>query len=102
MPCVSEALVSGGGVPVWESRRPMFHGLLAAEHWPAGIVADDRAVFVVAETVPPGRDAWVGSTWLDGGPGLCRVRPHGGAGLAVPEVQIPPGGADEDTLFCTS
>jgi len=90
MPCVSEALVSGGGVPVWESRRPMFHGLLSAEHWPAGMVADDRAVFVVAETVPPGRYAWVVSTWLDGGPGLCRVRPHGTAGLAVAEVQIRP------------
>jgi len=90
MPCVSEALVSGGGVPVWESRRPMFHGLLAAEHWPAGMVADDRAVFVVAETVPPGRYAWVVSAWLGGGPGLCRVRPHGAAGLAVAEVQIRP------------
>ena len=90
MPCVAEALVSGGGVPVWERRRPMFHGLLAAEHWPAGMVADDQAVFVVAETVPPGRYAWVVSTWLDGGPGLCRVKPQGAAGLAVAEVQIRP------------
>src|SRR2546425_7240103 len=36
MPCVSEALVSRGGVPVWGSRRPMFHGRLSAGEWPAG------------------------------------------------------------------
>jgi len=90
MPCVAEALVSGGGVPVWESRRPMFHGLLSAEHWAAGMVADDQAVFVVAETVPPGRYAWVVSTWLDEGPGLCRVKPQGAADLAVAEVHVRP------------
>jgi uncharacterized membrane protein len=90
MPCVAEALVSGGGVPVWESRRPMFHGLLPAEHWPAGMVADDQAVFVVTETVPPGRYAWVVSTWLDGGSGLCRVKPQEASSLPVAEVQIRP------------
>ncbi|HZC66980.1 MAG TPA: hypothetical protein VE201_00005, partial [Nitrospirales bacterium] len=89
-PCVAETLVSGGGVAVWESRRPMFHGLLVAEHWPPGMVADDQTVFVVAETVPPGRYAWVVSTWLDRGPGLCRVKPQGAAGLPVAAVEIRP------------
>src|SRR5438309_2807968 len=59
MPCVAEALVSGGGVPVWESRRPMFHTLLPAEHWAPGMVADDSVVFIVPETVSPGQYAWV-------------------------------------------
>jgi hypothetical protein len=90
MPCVAEALVSGGGVPVWESRRPMFHGLLSAEHWPAGMVADDQAVFVVAETVPPGRYDWVVATWLDEGSDLCRVKPQGAARLAIAEVHVRP------------
>ncbi|TLY39724.1 MAG: DUF2079 domain-containing protein, partial [Nitrospirae bacterium] len=90
MPCVAESLVSGDGVTVWESRRPMFHGLLAAEHWPPGMVADDQAVFVVAETVPPGRYAWIVSSWVDGGPGLCRVRPPGTAGLPVAALDIRP------------
>jgi uncharacterized membrane protein len=90
MPCVAEALISGGGDPVWESRRPMFHGLLPAAHWATGMVADDGAVFGVAETVPPGRYAWVVSTWLDEGPDLCRVKPQGAAGLAVTEVSVRP------------
>src|SRR5207249_4377931 len=88
MPCVAEALVSGGGDPVWASTRPMFHSLLPAAHWPAGMVADDQAVFVVNENVPPGGYAWVVSTWLDGGPGLCRVKPQGAASLAVAEVHV--------------
>jgi uncharacterized membrane protein len=90
MPCVAEALVSGGSDPVWESRRPMFHGLLSAEHWAAGMVADDQAVFVVTETVPPGLYAWVVSAWLDGGSGLCRVKPQGATRLAVAEVHVRP------------
>jgi hypothetical protein len=90
IPCVAEALVSAGGASVWESRRPMFHGLLPAEHWPAGMVADDHAVFVVAETVPPGRYAWIVSAWLDGGPGVCRVKPQGAASLPVAEVHVRP------------
>ena len=90
MPCVAEALVSGGGVPVWASTRPMFHALLAAEHWPAGMVADDAAVFVISETVPPGRYAWVVSTWLDGGAGMCHVKPQGTESWAVAEVQVRP------------
>jgi len=90
MPCVAEALVSNSGDPVWESRRPMFHALLPVSHWPVGMVADDGAVFVVAETVPPGRYAWVVSTWLDEGPDLCRVKPQGAAGLAVAEVRVRP------------
>jgi uncharacterized membrane protein len=90
MPCIAEALVSGNGDSVWADTRPMFHALLSAAHWPAGMVADDQAVVVVAETVPPGRYAWVVSTWLDGGPGLCRDKPHGIAGLPVAEVQVRP------------
>ena len=90
MPCVAEAMVSGGGVPVWESRRPMFHALLPAEHWTPGMVADDQAVFVVTENVPPGRYAWVVSPWLDGGSGLCRVKPQGAANLPVAEVHVRP------------
>jgi uncharacterized membrane protein len=90
MPCVAEALVSGGGDPVWASTRPMFHALLPAAHWPAGMIADDQAVFVVTETVPPGRYDWVVSTWLDGGTGMCRVKSHGAAGLAVAEVHVRP------------
>jgi uncharacterized membrane protein len=90
MPCVAEALVSGSGDPVWERRRPMFHALLPAEHWPAGMVADDQAVFVVTETVPPGRYAWVVSTWLERDLGLCRVKPHGAASLPVAEVHVRP------------
>jgi len=54
------------------------------------MVADDQAIFVVTETVPSGRYAWVVSAWLDGGPGLCRVKPQGAAGLSVAEVQIRP------------
>jgi hypothetical protein len=68
----------------------MFHALLSAEHWPAGMVADDQAVFVVAETVPPGRYAWVVSAWLDGGLGVCRVKPQGAASLPVAEVHVRP------------
>ena len=90
MPCVAEALVSGGGDPVWASTRPMFHALLPAAHWTAGMVADDQVVFVVTETVPPGRYAWVVSTWLDGGAGMCRAKPQGAAGLAVAEVHVRP------------
>jgi uncharacterized membrane protein len=90
VPCVAEALVSNSGDPVWESARPMFHALLPAAHWPAGMVADDGAVFVVAETVPPGRYAWVVSTWLDGGPGLCRVKPQGAADVSIAEVYVRP------------
>ncbi len=88
MPCVAEALVSSSGDPVWASTRPMFHALLPAAHWPAGMVADDQAVFVVTETVPPGGYAWVVSTWLDGGAGMCRVKPQGAASLAVAEVHV--------------
>src|SRR5213594_740142 len=88
MPCVAEALVSSGGDPVWASTRPMFHALLPAAHWPAGMVADDQAVFVVTETVPPGGYAWVVSTWLDGGAGMCRVKPQEAASLAVAEVHV--------------
>jgi uncharacterized membrane protein len=90
MPCVSESLVSGGGDLVWASTRPMFHALLSAAHWPAGMVADDQAVFVVTETVPPGRYAWVVSPWLDGRSGMCRNTPQGSAGLAVAEVYVRP------------
>jgi uncharacterized membrane protein len=90
MPCVAEALVSGSSDPLWESRRPMFHALLTAAHWPAGMVADDGVVLIVPETVPPGRYAWVVSTWLDGGPGSCRVKPQGAVGLAVAEVHVRP------------
>ena len=89
-PCIAEALVSGNGDPVWASTRPMFHALLPAAHWPARVVADDQAVFVVTETIPPGRYAWVVTTWLDGGPGWCRVKPPGTAGLAVAEVHVLP------------
>jgi len=90
MPCVAEALVSGGGDAVWASTRPMFHALLPVSHWPAGTVADDGAVFVVTETVSPGRYAWVVSTWLDRGSDMCRVNPQGAAGLTVAEVHILP------------
>ena len=89
-PCIAEALVSGNGDPVWASTRPMFHALLPAAHWPARVVADDQAVFVVTETIPPGRYAWVVTTWLDGGPGWCRVKPPEAAGLAVAEVHMLP------------
>jgi uncharacterized membrane protein len=88
MPCVAEALVSSGGDQVWASTRPMFHALLPAAHWPAGMVADDQAVFVVTENVPPGGYAWVVSPWLDGGAGMCRVKPQGAASLAVAEVHV--------------
>jgi uncharacterized membrane protein len=90
MPCVAEALVSNSGEPVWASTRPMFHALLPAEHWPVGMVADDSVVFVVSETVLPGPYAWVVSAWLDGGPGLCHVKPQGTPGLAVAEVHVRP------------
>jgi len=90
MPCVAEALVSGSGDPVWESRRPMFHALLPAEHWPAGMVADDSVVFIVPETVSPGQYAWVVSTWLEKDPGLCRVKHQGATSLSVAEVHVRP------------
>ena len=90
MPCVTEALVSNGGGPVWANIRPMSHGMLPAARWPAGMVADDGAVFIMAETVPPGRYAWVVSAWLDEGAGLCRDKPHGIVGLPVAEVHVRP------------
>ena len=90
MPCVAEALVSSSGDPVWESRRPMFHALLPAEHWAPGMVADDSVVFIVPETVSPGQYAWVVSTWLEKDPGLCRVKHHGATSLSVAEVHVRP------------
>jgi hypothetical protein len=54
----------------------MFHGLLLAANWEAGMVADDQAVFVVTDTVPPGRYAWVVSTWLDGGQACAVSNPR--------------------------
>src|SRR5438132_1206947 len=90
MPCVAEALVSSSGDPVWESRRPMFHALLPAEHWAPGMVADDSVVFIVPETVLPGQYAWVVSTWLEKDPGLCRVKHQGATSLSVAEVHVRP------------
>src|SRR5439155_25891968 len=33
MLCIAESLVPAGGVPVWESTRPLFHALLSGEQW---------------------------------------------------------------------
>ena len=90
MPCVSESLVSGEGISVWENRRPMSHALLSGEMWPAGMAVDDAAVTIVPETVPPGRYSWVVMAWHDPAGEMCRATPPGLSGLAVAAVHIRP------------
>jgi uncharacterized membrane protein len=90
VPCVAEALMPASGPPVWEDRRPLFHGLLRTERWPAGWAADDAVVVTVPETVPPGAYTWTVTTWIDGKGDGCAKPPEASPGVALSQIRILP------------
>jgi hypothetical protein len=90
VPCIVEALVPSGGSPVWERKRPLFHGLLPGERWPAGWGADDAVVTIVPESIPPGSYTWAVTTWYGVESETCGHVPEGNPRLTVAQVRIDP------------
>ena len=90
IPCVAEALVPAAGPAAWEDRRPLLHGLLRAERWPAGWAADDAVVVSVPETVPAGLYTWTVTIWIDAQDDTCAKPPAGSPRVPVTQIRILP------------
>ncbi len=90
IPCVAEALVAASGPVAWEDRRPLLHGLLRAERWPAGWAADDAVVLPVPETLPAGAYTWTVTTWIAAQNDACAKPPEGSPRVPVAQIRILP------------